>query len=95
MKHGNKLNLSKTNFRILLIGMILITIGFIILGTGGAIASSIAIRFGDPESPEVIEFVNRMATGEKTVSPIILVIGYVIFIPLALMFPVKHDKKDE
>jgi len=62
MKNSGKSGIQKKNYQILLIGIILITIGYLI-----------------------------MATGESTISPIILIIAYAIIIPIALLYPTKNE----
>jgi len=60
MTKFSKSNLTKTNLIILIVGILLITIGYIILGKG-----------------------------DITISPIILIIGYLVIIPVALLYPTK------
>ena len=62
MDKEKKSGLTKINYRILIIGIIIITIGYII-----------------------------MATGDSTISPLLLIISYMIVIPIALLW----RKKDE
>ena len=62
MDKEKKSGLTKTNYRILIIGIILITIGYLI-----------------------------MATGDSTISPLLLIISYVIIIPIALLWRKKNE----
>jgi hypothetical protein len=56
-----KSGLGKTNYRILLIGIILVSLGYII-----------------------------MATGDRYISPIVLIIAYIVVIPVALLWRSKE-----
>lgn len=59
-----KSGLGKRNYIILLIGVLLVTIGYFV-----------------------------MNTGERTISPIILIIAYVIVIPISLILPAKNNNE--
>jgi len=63
MQKNKKIKLGKINYIILIIGVLLITIGFII-----------------------------MNTGDFTISPIILILAYVVIIPLSLILPSGNEK---
>ena len=60
MNDKNKLRLGKINYILLIIGILILTIGYII-----------------------------MSFGDHTISPILLIISYIIIIPLSLIFPYK------
>ena len=62
MDKEKKSGLTRINFRILVVGIILISIGYLIMGTG-----------------------------DSTISPLLLIIGYVIIIPIALLWRKKHE----
>ncbi len=64
--------LGKTNYTILIIGIITLIIGYIFMAI--------------PDHPD--DFLTR------TLSPIILVIGYLIIIPVGLLYRDKKLKKD-
>ena len=60
MNDNKKLRLGKINYILLIIGILILTTGYVIMGLG-----------------------------DNTISPILLIIAYVVFIPLALLFPNK------
>jgi len=60
MNKIDKSNITKTNVLILIVGIIIITIGYFI-----------------------------MQAGDINISPILLIFGYLIIIPLALLYPTK------
>ena len=62
MNKDKKIGLEKNNYILLLIGVLIVTLGYTI-----------------------------MRIGENTISPIILIIAYVVVIPLALLLPKKKD----
>jgi len=65
------ISLTKTNYIVFLIGVIVITIGFILMATGGT---------NDPQS--------------LTVSPIVLLFGYLVLIPISIFIGGKNDSKN-
>ncbi len=67
-KITNRLNLTKINYILLAIAIVIIIIGYIVMK-----------YVGDD-------------LGDKTISPIILTIGYVVLIPLALFYKKRVDE---
>jgi hypothetical protein len=57
-----KSGLNKTNYILLLVGILLVTIGYVI-----------------------------MAVGDRTISPIVLIIAYMVIIPIALLWKTKSE----
>jgi hypothetical protein len=64
----DRLNLTKTNYIILAVAIVVIIIGYIIMQYGGD------------------------DLGDKTISPILLTIGYVVLVPLALLYKKRVDE---
>jgi len=63
----SKLPFTKVNYTLFLIGLFVIILGYVLMGTGGL-----------------------NSTQSLTVSPIILLIGYLVIIPLAIMYHRKN-----
>ncbi|MCF7740691.1 MAG: DUF3098 domain-containing protein [Candidatus Marinimicrobia bacterium] len=68
----DKISLTKTNYLVFLAGIIIVTIGFFLMATGGT---------NDPQS--------------LTLSPIILLIGYLIVIPISIFIGSRKDKEED
>ena len=63
------ISLTKTNYIVFLIGVVVITIGFFLMATGGT-----------------------ESTQSLTISPIVLLIGYLVLIPISIFIGSKKAK---
>jgi hypothetical protein len=67
-KITNRLNLTKANYILLIIAIVVIIAGYIVMKYAGD------------------------DLGDKTISPILLTIGYLVLVPLALFYKKKVDE---
>lgn len=76
-----RIPLGKTNYMILGLGIAVIVLGYILMGTGIS---------DDPVNNEGV-WNSPMAV---TIAPILLVIGYCVIVPFAIFFRRKDDDRD-
>jgi len=68
----DKLSLSKSNYIVFFVGVFVITLGYILMATGGK------------NSPQSL-----------SISPIVLLIGYLIIIPISIFIGSSQDNSEE